>query len=79
MLETYLAINGNEIRYLGNGLKVKEFVDKGYYIYSESPIDGHQELVYDQDTEKYLKPVYIMYADGTVKVVADPEHGWIGV
>ena len=79
MDEIYIAIKDDLELPLGNGLVVKKYVDDGFDIYSESLKDHHRELVYLQTEGKFEREVYIWLIDGTKKIVADPEHGWIGL
>ena len=77
----YIANEDGMDWYLADGTAVIKYIRKNMDIYSEYnhndiPV---RELVYSQKDRAFLKEVYVYYGDGTAKVIADPEHGWIGL
>ena len=76
----YLANDSGLILYLADGSVVNKCINQGMDIYRERVHEDVRvrELVYSQKTKKFLTEVVVYYGE-TEKVVADPEHGWIGV
>ena len=77
----YIANDFGMDIYLADGSAVNKFVKQGMDIYREYNHDGIavRELAYSQKSKAYLTEISIYYGNGTERIVADPEHGWIGV
>ena len=81
MFYRYIANDDGMDIYLFDGSVVNKYAKQGMDIYREYKHNGVavRKLAYSKNSKAYLTEISIYYADGTVKVVADPEHGWIGV